>query len=484
MKTLQEIKTELSGNIERDLQTLNSYLFIETKTEQEFYKKLDICKYMKSLCQTNAELFELYRNHISVIDVEYFRYLYSKLNTKHGKKQWEFMLAYTDKAIQYFDLPQNELSFDGFEDYYIYTQLNKDKNIKFYMGIESWIYYEQAIAYKNLGNLDIAIELLKYCIKCSPMTFSYYEQLFSCLEKSKMYEELKDALIDCHKIITTIPQLSIYYYYWSIYFYNIKNYSVSKTCAYFSSKHNLVFTYRNRLVEIIDTINSDEKIITPYFNIKPEDVLKKYGIPSWFSEDTMMAVLGLYTICVARQVSDRQILKQARNMLHTFRMKDYIEEVNTNILTEENMYHFNTYKMSLKLSKKWTVVDIIDSPNFKEGTVFFALDNDDNFSIFVKNLQGQDYDELCTRNVKQLNISGFNVINESNFLTLNNKNIKFCEIKVDKTTNMLSAFINIDENYFCNVYMTFKDNFEERKKEFLKIINSITVFCPIIQQDN
>lgn len=484
MKTLQEIKTELTGEIEKDLQSLNGYLFLETKTEPEFYNKLEICKYMKSLCDSNDKLFELYRNNFSLIDVEYFRYLYSKVNTKHGKKQWELMLAYIDKAIWYFDLPQKELSFDGFEDYYIYAQLNPDKNIKFFMGIESWVYYEQAIAYKNLGNLDIAIEILKYCIECSPMTFSYYEQLFSCLEKAKMFDELKTALVESHKIITTIPQLSIYYYYWSIYFYHTKNYSVSKTCAFFSTKHNLVFTYRNKLAEIVDIINSNEKIVTPYFNIKPEDVLRKYNIPTWFSEKTMQAVLGLYSICVARQVSDRQILKQARNMLLTFRMKDYIEEVTTNILTEENMYHFETYKMSLKLNKKWTVVDIIDSPDFKEGTVFFALDNDDNFSIFVKSMQGQNYKELCKDNVKQLNLSGFEIVKEYDFLTLNNKNIKYCEIKVDKNTNMLSAFINIDDNYFCNVYMTFKDNLESRKKEFFKIINSINIFCPIIHQYN
>ena len=62
------------------------------------------------------------------------------------------MLVYVNKAKWYFNLPQNEISFDAIEDYYLYNiifeKLNAESEFK--MGIESWVYYEQANVYKNL----------------------------------------------------------------------------------------------------------------------------------------------------------------------------------------------------------------------------------------------------------------------------------------------------------------------------------------------
>ena len=148
------------------------------------------------------------------------------------------------------------------------------------------------------------------------------------------------------------------------------------------------------------------------------------------------------------------------------------------------MYHFDTYGISFKISKNWKVVDIIDSPDFKEGTIFFALNNNDNFSIFIKDYKGKNYQELYEENIKQLKLSGFKIEAENNFTTLNNKDINLCNIKLDENTYMLSAFLNIKDEMFCNIYITFEGDFNIKKKEFFKVLNSIKPFCSINHQDN
>ena len=485
MKSLEELKQNLTNNKSEDLLFLNKYLLENTKTENDFFKKCEICKYMKTLCDGDKKLTEKYKNVFSFVDVEFFKYIFSRIKAKNSKKQWDLILDYVDKAFWYFDLPKNEISFDDIQDYFLYAMLTEKTNLTFLIGIESWVYSEKANALKNKANYFEAIECLKHSIKCSPMSFQYYNAILSCFIKIKDYNNLLKYLNESYKVIKKQEHLAIYYYYYALYFYYTKKYSLAKCCAVYSTKFNVSFIHKNKLVEIVEDINNNEKIKTPHFKVEPDTLLKKANIPTWYSKEIMLCSLALFQKCLSKENKDKKLTNQVKKLLVSFNLNDYIKEYETNMLTDQNMYHFDNLKFSLKLSKSWKVIYKSAEPNAQELTILHAIKNDDSLTVYVdKKIEKDKFTIYCEYNIQKLIQSGFSIVNQKKFTTLSGYNVNLSLLKITKNYYVYTAFFMLENNNFCNITMTMNSFTEQNEKEMFKILSSLNAFYSINPQDN
>ena len=484
MKTLDEIKQTLSGNLDVDLDLLYNEITKQTDNETDFFNQMQICKYMKSLCDTYSNKSAVYLQKINKLEKEFFAYIESKVNIKNGKKQWDNMLYYLNIAFDYFDITDNKLVFDTFEDYFVFATLNPNSfPVKFTTGIEGWLYYKRAIAYKNLKNYDMAIKDFNSCKKCSPMSYPAYFELCNCYLELKDYVNLKIVLDNSYKIIKSLEDLGSYYYLYSFYYLNKHNYQLAKACALYSLKFNISLVMRNKIVELLNNIISDKNIVTDVFNNLPEQILKKQKLPLWFAKEILASYLIMYKSCINNIINDKNLQKNIYKKLMMFRLKAYIEQIETNETTSQNMYMFEEYEFYLKLDKNWKVVFQKDDKELIEGSIMECVFNDDTLSFVIdKNKENYDLDYLYKENLETLKEAGFNIIQENTYSTITKKNIKSIVVG-SKEQNVLMDFMLLDNNYLL-IISTNQSNGSDKQKLLLKIINTIRSFKSINQQIN
>ncbi len=483
MKTLEEIKQTLSGNLDIDLDLLYNEIIKQTDNEKDYFSQMQICKYMKSLCDTYSNKSVIYLQKINKLEKEFFAYIESKVNIKNGKKQWDNMIYYLNIAYDYFDVTDNKLVFDNFEDFFIFATLHPNSfPIKFTTGIEGWLYYRRAIAYKNLKNYDMAIKDFNSCIKCSPMSYPAYFELCNCYLELKDFVNLKIVLDKSYNIIKSMEDLGAYYFLYSYYYYNNNNYQLSKACALYSLKFNLSFVMRNKILELLNNILLNNKVVTDAFNNLPEQVLSKQKLPLWFSKEIMASYLIMYKSCINNIIDDKNLRKNVRKKLMMYKLKDYVLQIETNETTTQNMYMFEQYEFYFKLDKKWKVVFQKDDPSLIEGAIFECVYNNDTLSFVIdRNKEKYDFEYLYQQNLKTLKNSRFGIIQESSFSTIGKKNIKSVIIGSNDKQNVLMNFILLDNNILL-IISTNQSNEIDKQKLLLNIISTIQDFKSINQQ--
>ncbi len=483
MKTLDEIKQTLSGNLDVDLDLLYNEITKQTDNETDFFNQMQICKYMKSLCGTYSNKLAIYLQKINKLEKEFFAYIEKKVNIKNGKKQWDNMIYYLNIAFEYFEVTDNKLVFDNFENFFIFATLHQNSfPIKFTTGVEGWLYYRRAIAYKNLKNYDMAIKDFKSCLKCSPMSFPAYFELCNSYLELKDFESLKFFLDKSYNIIKSLEDLGAYYYLYSFYFYNKNNYQLAKACALYSLKFNLSFVMRNKILQLLNSILLNDKVVTDAFNNLPEQVLGKHKLPLWFSKNIMASYLIMYKSCINNIINDKTLQKNVRKKLNMYKLKSYALQIETNETTSQNMYMFEEYEFYFKLDKKWKVVFQKDDSSLVEGAIFECIYNDETLSFVIdRNKEKYDLELLYQENLKTLKNSGFEIIKENNFSTITKKNIKSVLVGSGEKQNVLMNFILLDNNILL-IISTNQSNETDKQKLLLNIISTIENFKSINQQ--
>lgn len=481
MKTLQEVKNILTQDEIENLNILLREIDNSYETEEEIFNLMDICKFTKQNFRNynrNTELF----HKIGQLDKDFFKYIESKVNKKNAKKQWQSMIDYLLKLKEYFDISDNSLVFDDFEDYFLYSTMNSKTPLPFKIGIEGWFFFKLGLAQRNLKQYDMAIESLHSCLKCSPMTFWAYVELLNCYLETNNLNEFKQSLDKSHTIVKSSVELGYYYYYSAIYYYKLNNYQVAKSCVIMATKFELNFVVKNKLAEIFKDITESKNILTNIFITEPEKVLIKNNIPVWYSEQIMIASLVLYKACVTKAIVNNQILNSVKKKLELYNLDAYKEQIDTNEFTDETMYLFENYKISVKLNKKWKLRYRIDNSEIKQGSILEAIDGNNTVTIVIdKNLDNLDFETLYYYNITNLKISGFTIINENNFTNINKKNIKtiIVDHKNDQNIYMVFTYVN---NFLIIVSSNITTNIEDTKKELLKITDSINTFNSINHQ--
>lgn len=477
MKKLQSILEELSGdNKDADLNILINEAKEKVNTEQELYDRMEICKYIK--INYNYQQNSVIYAQIGNFDREFFKYIESKVNFKNGKKQWNLMLDYINRVYDYFDISDDEVIFDTFEDYFLYLTMNPNiVNLKFKQGIEGWIFYKRAIAYRNLKHYNLAINDLYSGIKCSPMSFAIYEELFKCYLKIKDYNKLKECLNLSYKIAKTSNDLSVFYYYMAQYYYKTNNLQVAKACAVYATKFDINFIQKNQLIEMFNTIVNMDNLVTDVFVARTEEVLKKHNIPIWYSQEMMLATILCYKTCVTKVIDNNMLKNLSRKRLITYRLNGYIEQIDTNEYTDQNMVLYENYEFSVKLSKKWKIIYKVDNNSLEQGTILDAINGDDTLTIVMdKNINGLDFETIFNENIKDLNEHKINTEVLHEVTTITKKIIKRVIVNKDDKSVVMNFFM------FNNKMFIISASKMDYEKEIYKIINSFKTFLSINHQ--
>lgn len=480
MKSLNELQEDLTGNKEVDFDLIYNEMCSQVYEEQDFFKQMELCKFLKKNCETYSLKSSIYLQKINQLEKEFFTYIEKKVNLKNSKKQWDNMIYYLNIAFDYFDINNKVIIFDNFEDYFIYSTLNiKGEKYNFTSGINGWLYYKRAFAYKNLKIYDKAIDDLQSCIKCSPMSFMPFELLANCYLDLKDCDNLKKCLEDSYKIIKTFEDLGCYYFYYAQYFYLCKNFQMVKACAFYGLKFNLSLNMKNKIVGLINEILADKFVVTDAFNMLPEELLLKKNIPTWFSKDIMISYLVLYKACVRNVVDNKNLKNSVRKKLYQFKLNAYAQQIEINETTNENMYLFENLGFCCKLSKNWQVIYINENKNLKDGTLMQCINNDDSIS-FVVDVNSQKYslEYLYNMNIETLKNSGFTFIKQKDIFTINKNTIKSLIVKSKSNKKVLMNFLMLDNNILL-ILSTNMQNDDSSDKLLLNIIKTIQIYKPI-----
>ena len=473
MRTLNDLQQLLSGFKEYDFKLFYSVLCEKINSENDLLSKMQICKFIKLKYEYEKnEVFD----KIFDLEKQFFKFIENKVNLKYGKKQWQKMIFYLDSMCNYFELDDESVSFDSFYDYFLYITMypEQTKDLQFKMGIEGWVHFKYGIAYRNLKKYDLAEIQLLTCIKCSPMSFVAYDELFKVAYEQGDYESLKKYLDLGYKIAKTNQDLGSYFYYYALYAYRCNNYQLTKALCQISLNFDMLPAQRNKLLEIFQAIMESDKIISTAFVASPNKILTQNNVPDWFSYEIMMSTLVLYKACLSKLIENKTIQSAARKSLMFYKLKDYVSQVETNVLTNENMYMLEDCGVSVKLNKKWQVrykSTEIDTA----GIILEAVDGDCTLTIiFDKNINKYDFKKLCKDNLKKLKVANFETLDPREIHTINDKNI--LSVIVDKKVCMM--FTQVNDKFFI-VSIDVNSDKKERIKELYKIIDSLRPFTSI-----
>ena len=474
MRTLTDLQNMLSGFKDFDFKLFYSVLCEKINTEEDFLSKMEICKYIKNNYQYEKnDVFD----KIFDLEKQYFKYIENKVNLKYGKKQWQKMIDYLDLACQYFVLDDSNIVFDSFYDYFLYITINPQttKDLTFKMGIEGWAYFKYGVAYSRLKRYDLAEKNLNCCLKCSPMSFVAYVELFKLSYEQNDFLKLKKYLDKSYNLAKISQDLGSYFYYYTLYAYHCNNYQLAKAICQISMGLDIMPAERNKLLEIFNDVMQSDKIISSVFVTNPVQVLKQNNVPIWFSYEIMSSTLVLYKACLSRLIENKTIQSLARKSLNFYRLKDYMAQIETNVLTNQNMYMFENCGISVELNKKWQV-RFKSMENSTAGILLEAVDGDNTLTIiYDSNPNNYDFNTLCQENLKKLNIANFKTLNQKEIYTINKKNIMSFIVE-EKVCMMFTKVF--DKFFIVSIDITSKK--EEKIKELYKIIDTLRPFNSIL----
>ena len=483
MKTLPEIKDELK-DLNKYSEVAVRELDINTKTEQEFFNKSEIIKYLKEIYDSKFDSDEKIKHEIEKFDIEFSNYLFDLIKSKNNLHQYEFMLMYIDKAMNYFNIKKIEnnekIYFNSFLYLLLYIKFEDISKRKVMQNnsIEPWLFLQRGICYNKLNNYELAIDNLKYVIYLSPMSDLAYEELFKVYLKIEDFESLKNMLDKYYRIASTNELLGIYYYYLSYYYFNKNNYQVCKACIMYAMKFNISVIYKNKLISLLDKIFYDNKIISNLFNTNEKTVLQKYNIPTWYNENLIIAFMGIYLKCLQGELPS-PLINDVKRYTKSYNINDYIEQINTQVKTKYNMYLFENFNFSIKLSKKWNVIYINNTKQCEYGKILDAINNEYNISMSIEKCD-TDFDSGTNVIIDNLQKNGLNIVKIEDFISIQKRQIKIVTAKLDNVT-ICSYFVKLDDLLLC---ITTPNDVKSTKIEILNIIKSIKPFNSIKFQFN
>ncbi len=467
MKKLADFFASLT-NTDEDFPFLLDMLNQPSSTEEDFFAKIDIAKYIKDNYIYHGTMLE---KKILDLDKEIFSYLESKINVKNSKRDWDGMLFYLDKVNNYFNVSKNVLIFDSLDDFYIFSLLNPKKNIKLIFGIEHWYFLKRGVAYRHKEDYKNAILNFENAIKCAPMSMTLYEEYLGCLFESGEYERAKKILEQYHRYCRSQYHLGVYFYFTSLYYFKQKNYFVTHACIWYALKFDITLAMKNSLVEMLTQIMSNNELVLDAFGVKVYETLGKNDIPVWFDIDMMYANLDMYKSCVLSPLAEMKALrKTVRKRLIQFKLLPYVEQIEVNLETKDHIILLNNSSLSLKLDKEWQIIYQNDDT---ESGVLLELEKDEDFLTISAKVDNNAFDDLYNDEIKGFIVSGCEIKNEREYFTINKKNIKIFDVYLKQNYNSSVMCLKVKNKFL--IFRLVK-NSDEEDKFFIKLSNSVKIY--------
>ena len=479
METIQEIKKRFTNSPQDNLEILYDKISsIDAKNEDEMFLKSQICKLMIQICKDTNNSSTKFLTAILNFDLEFFKFLSKKIKLLNKQKQWEKSIFYIQKVFEYYNVENNAetIYFDSAFDYYFYQFVFNNNQIQYRSSVCCYAFYNRSIAYKNLNLEDFAINDLKRCIKCSPMTIMPYYELMECYIKNNDTNSLKQLLNDYYKIIKTNEELSYFYYYYAYYFFLINNFQMCKICCNYANEFNANILFKTNIIKLLSKIYIGNNVVLDAFSYKPSEQLQKYNIPLGISLPTIQFMMTLYRNCLEKKITDRQIKKYVKNLIiNDYKMTEYIDIINTNEKTDNKAITFDFYNFYIKINKKWKIIYVNNQQKIKQGVIFEAVNNNDKMSIVIDDQPDFNLDDLYKQNIQTLIDSGFSIKDENDFYNLKRNHIKSVVVSQENNVKMLMFFVFVN-NTLCIFSINLEDDLQEKTRELIKVVNSISIF--------
>ena len=460
MKDIHEIIEGFCGDIIKDSASMAEFINEETKTEEEFFEKLEVAKLLKKYCEQDIQIFGKYRDILVKTDISFFEYYTKKLNFLISQKKYEMALFYVNKALWYYDLPQNFISFDSTFDFYVYCMFHPEFKEHFLSSGESIIYLNYSTVCLGLEDVDKAIECIKHAIYCSPMNFLYYERAMFIFAKYGYAQELKTCLENAYLVDKNDAEFGILQYYYAKYFFLTKKYVLAKVCINMAMQKSFNLNYKKDMMDMILEIDKSN-IVTLDFVGDYSQILKDNNVPQTRNFDLFLASLILYGKCLKKDIKDKSLQNEAEKISKSYTNANFMQTYKNSLLAGKEFYMINKTKIYFYIDKKWQLM--IDN---KDKVNLFTAIFENNFirvNYFSKNV----FKFVIDKTKKYAD-----VIEQKEFSTIQGKNIFYVIQKLEYGTYLFTAEFDISEQYIGTMNATFNLNLEEAKKEFLGIISS------------
>ncbi len=460
MKDIHEIIESFCGDAIKDSASMAEYLNEETKTEEEYFEKLDVAKLLKKYCEHDIQIFNQYKNILVKIDISFFEYYTKKLNVLISQKKYEMALFYVNKALWYYDLPQNFISFDSTFDFYVYCMFHPEFKEHFLSSGESIIYLNYSTVCLGLEDVDKAIECIKHSIYCSPMNFLYYDRAMYIFAKYGYVEELKNCLKSAYLVAKNDAEFGVLQYYYAKYFFLTKKYVLAKVCINMAMQKNFNLNYKKDMMDMILEIDKSN-IVTLDFVGDYSNILKKNEVPQTRNQDLFLASLILYGKCLKKEIKDKSLQNEAEKISRSYTNANFMQMYKSSLLSGNEFYLINKTKIYFNIDKKWQVmIDNNDKVNLFTATF-------DNNSIRVNYFSKNVFKFVIDKTKKY-----DDVIEQKEFSTIQGKNIFYFIQKLDDNAYIFTAEFDISDKYLGTMNATFNMDVNTAKKEFMEIISS------------
>ena len=448
MKKLADIFSQLT-HTDKDFPLLIEVLDQKSSTEDEFFAIMDIAKYVKDNYLYHGSNIE---QKILKLDKEVFAYLESKVNKKNAKRDWNGMLFYLDKVEHYFPISKDVTIFDSVEDFYLYSMLFPKKHIKLCFGIEHWFFLKKGVAYRHKEDFKNAIQNFEYSIKSAPLSMPPYEELIGTYFENHDYDSAKVVLDKYYMFARTFYQLGIFYYYNALYYYQKGNYFVAHACIWYALGFDLSLAMRNSLLEKLNEIIGKQNLVLGAFGaVSGAKALQANNVPVWFSKQILLATLDMYKSSFVSRIPElKQFKKSVRRKLMLYKLSAYVEQIETNMDSNQYMFLLNLPSISLKIDKNWQLV-YENNENF--GVALELENSNDTLTVSVSKTI-KDFDELYKEELDKILSSGCELKNQRDLTTIKNKNIKIADVVLGQDFNMKILYLKFGDYLLTLSYVS------------------------------
>ncbi len=468
MKKLADIFSQLT-HTDKDFPLFLDVLDQKASNEDDFFAIMDIAKYVKDNYLYHGSKLE---SKILNLDKEVFAYLESKVNKKNAKRDWNGMLFYLDKVEHYFPISKDVTIFDGVEDFYLYSMLFPKKRIRLCFGIEHWFFLKKGVAYRHKEDYKNAILNFENSIKCAPLSMIPYEELIATYFETHDYDSAKTVLDKYHMFARTFYHLGVFYYYTALYYYEKHNYFVAHACIWYALGFDLSLSMRNSLLEKLNEIMKNQTLVFGAFgSVSGAKALTANNVPVWFSKNILTATLDMYKASFVSRIQElKQFKKSVRRKLMLYKLSAYVEQIETNMDSNQYMFLLNLPSIALTIDKNWQVV----YENDESYGIVLELENaDDTLTVGVKKSE-KTLDELYQGELDQILSSGCKLKNQTQLTTIKNGDLKIADVVMGQNFNMKILFVKKGD--YLVTFSLMSKNDHDNEKFLLNIASTIKFY--------
>ena len=455
-----------SDDINENAEKLANFLASKGNDENILMQKLIICKKLRDYCDSDNNLYEKYEKTLIDIDMQFYEFFCKKFKKLMNQKNYENALYWVNKAVWYYDLPQDTISFDSLTDYLLFSYLTINFSIENCVSVEPYIYYYFSLVCVEIGDKEKAVECIKRALKCSPMNFMFHAKALQIFSDYELWDDVKMTLIQAGVIAKTYTELGVVQYFWAKYFFAIGKYTLCKVCVNLAMQKDINIKLKNEMLHIVEEIDSSNVIAVDFLGdyIK---LLEDYGVATRKSLHLFVAALMAYKQCLDSEVVNSTVEIEIIKLLYSFGLDDFVEEYKKKVQVGKDFLVKSKDFTYVFLDKKWKI-DLPDE--LKNNLNFFVAgtNGNDYFCLYYYDKESYNDNYLTDKDMSKC-------VKEQKFTTITGKNIKYAIFNAkEKGYNFVCEF-NLSDKFVGTLMGYTCRDLDEFRRDMLEIVSDTGV---------